>query len=166
MNFEEIVREMEAFQRRVMETMFSDFEDLGKRLETGELQGEWQIKPIERQGMRGFIARGFFSTPEPLERPRDILPPLKPPLRDLREPLYDIDVGEDEIQLYIELPGVEEEQIEIRADPKNFEVKAGPFQSKIDLSRWILDTGDISTEYRNGVLKVTIPKMKPEEHLL
>lgn len=166
MNFEDIVREMEAMQRRMMETVFSDFEDLAKSLEAGELEGEWHFEPIERPGVRGFIAKGFFKTPEPLERPLDILPPLKPPLKDPREPLYDIDVGEDEIQLYIELPGVEEEDIEIKTDPRNLEVKAGPFQTNIDISRWILDTKDIATEYRNGVLKVTIPKMRPEEHLL
>ena len=166
MNFEEIIREMEALQRRMIETLFSDFEDLERSIETGELQGEWQIKPIERPGMRGFIARGFFRTLEPLERPNGILPPLNPPLEEPMEPLYDINVGEDAIQLYIELPGVEEGEIEIEADPKNFEVKARSFQTNIDISRWVLDTNNIAAEYKNGVLKVTIPKMKPEEHLI
>ena len=166
MDFEEIVREMEALQRRMTEAMFGDFEDLEKSLETGEVQGEWRIEPIEGPGVRGFIARGFFRTPEPLERPPGILPPLKPPLDELRKPLYDIDVGEDALQLYIELPGVEEGEIEIKADPKNFEVKAGSFHANIDLSRWTLDTDRIATEYRNGVLDITIPKKKTEEHLI
>jgi len=91
---------------------------------------------------------------------------LKPPARELREPLYDIDEGEDELQLYIELPGVEEEEIEIKAEAKNLEVKAKSFHANIDLSRWILDTGNINTEYRNGVLKATIPRIKAEEHLI
>lgn len=166
MKFEEILREMENLQRRMMDSMFSDFEDLEKKLDTGEIKGEWQMEPIERPGMRGFIARGFFTTPEPLERPRGILPPLKPPARELREPLYDIDEGEDELQLYIELPGVEEEEIEIKAEAKKLEVKAKSFHANIDLSRWILDTGNINTEYRNGVLKATIPRIKAEEHLI
>lgn len=166
MKFEEILREMEDLQRKMMDSMFTDFEDLEKRLETGELQGEWRMEPIERPGMRGFIARGFFSTPEPIERPQGILPPLKPPLKDLREPLYDIDEGEDSIQLYIELPGVEEQEIEVKADAKTLEVNARSFHANIDLSRWILDTEKMATEYRNGVIKVTIPRIKTEEHLL
>jgi len=164
--FEEILREMEALQRRMMESMFSDFEDLEKSFETGEIQGEWRMEPIEGPGMRGFIARGFFRTPEPLKRPDGILPPLKPPLKEPREPLYDINEGDDALQLYIELPGVEEGEIEIKADPKNLVVKARSFQASIDLSRWILDTDNITTEYRSGILKATIPKIKPEEHLI
>jgi len=164
--FEEILREMEDLQRKMMDSMFTDFEDLEKRLESGELKGEWRMEPIERPGMRGFIARGFFSTPEPVERPQGILPPLKPPLRDLREPLYDIDEGKDSIQLFIELPGVEEEEIEIKAEARNLEVKAKSFHANIDLSRWILDTDKIATEYRNGVLKATIPRIEAEEHLI
>ena len=164
MNFEEIVREMETLQRRMIETMLSEFEDLEKRFETGELRGEWHMEPIERPGIRGFIARGFFRTPEPLERPQDTPQPLRPPQKETREPLYDINEGEDSLQLYIELPGVEEEEIEIKADPKNLEVKARSFETDIDLSRWILDTKNIATEYRNGVLKVTIPKVKLDVH--
>ena len=166
MNFEEMVREMEALQRRMMESMFRDFEDLMKSFETGEIKGEWDIKPIERPGMRGFIARGFFYTPELLERPQNILPPLKPSLGEQREPFYEINVGEDALRLYIELPGVEEGDVEIKTDPKNFKVKAGSFRTNIDISRWILDTDKITTEYRNGILKVTIPIIKPEEHLI
>ena len=111
MNFEDIVREMEELKRRIMEETFGDFEDMEKRLETGELRGKWYIEPIDKPGMNGFIARGFFTTPEPLTRPPSILPPMKPRLKDPREPFYDIKVGEDELQLYIELPGVEKEEI-------------------------------------------------------
>lgn len=87
-------------------------------------------------------------------------------MKDPREPFYDIKVGEDDLQIYIELPGIEEEEIELKAEPKNFEVKARNFQTHIDISRWILNTDNIATEYKNGILKVTIPKIKTEEHLI
>jgi len=164
-NFEEMMREMEAFQRRMMETISSDFEELEKIFETGDVQGEWRVEPIERPGLKGFIARGFFSTPRPL-KPPEILPPLKPPINELREALYDVDEGEDKLNLYIELPGVEEDEIETKAEPKSLEVKAGSFQAKIDLSKWIIDIDQMTTKYRNGVLSVTIPKIKTKEHLI
>ena len=164
MKFEEIFREMVALQRRMIETILNNFKDLEKGFKTGELQGEWRIDPIEKPGIRGFIARGFFRTTEPLERPQDILQPLGPLIKEPREPLYDINEGEDAVQLYVELPGVEEGEIEINVDPKNLEVRARSFQTNVDLSKWFLNTKKIATEYRNGVLKVTIPKMKLDMH--
>jgi HSP20 family molecular chaperone IbpA len=166
MNFEKISREIEELQRRMMESMLGDFEELEKRIQSGEIQGEWEFRPFERPGARGFIAKGFFATPRPLEKPENILPPLKPSIKDPREPLYDLNAGEDNIHIFIELPGVEEKDIETRADKQHFEVKAGQFQAKIDISRWMLDTGNIKTEYRNGVLNATIPRIKTEEHLI
>ena len=166
MNFEEILREMEELRRKMMGNMFSDFKDLEKTLETGQIKGKWRIEPIDRPGMKGFVARGFFGTPEPLERPRELLPPLKPPMTDPREPFYDIDAGEDELQIYIELPGTKEEEIELKAELGKLNLEAGKFRTQIDLSKWILNTDKIGTEYRNGVLKVTIPKMKTDEQLI
>lgn len=166
MNFEEIMREMEELRRRMMGDMFSDFEGMENGLETGDIKGDWRIEPIDRPGMEGFIARGFFVTPEPLQRPRETLPPLKPPMTDPREPFYDIDAGGDQLQIYIELPGTNEEEIELKAEQGKLDLEAGKFRTRIDLSNWILNTDEMGTEYRNGVLKVTIPKIKTDEQLI
>lgn len=110
MRFYEIFREMEELQKRMtrdmfkgfgsfdetfrgfgsFENMFSGFDSLRKKVEAGELEGDWSFEPIERPGVKGFIARGFFSTPglierPPLDRPADILLPLKPSIREPRE---------------------------------------------------------------------------------
>lgn len=158
MDFEEILREMEALRRRMTEAMFGDLEDLTKRVERGELEGSWQIEPFEGSGVRGFVARGYFRTPEPLERPRPILLPLRPLQRRPREPLYDVREGEDTVQLYIELPGVEREEIDLKVGKDGLEVNAGDFHAVIMLPKGDLDTENFATEHRNGVLTVTIPK--------
>jgi len=178
MRFDEIFREMEEMQKRMTEDMFkgfgsfddmfSDFDALKEKVKAGELEGDWSFEPIERPGMKGFIARGFFSTPglierPPLDRPTDILPPLKPSIREPREPLYDISVGEDRLTLFIELPGVEEKDIQLESEDGKLKLVAGNFQTEIDLSSWVTDTEKRETNYKNGILTLTIPKTKQEE---
>lgn len=166
MSFEEIFREMEALHRRMTEEMFREFEAFEDMIKSGKLEGEWRFEPIERPGVKGFIARGFFSTPRPLERPTDILPPLRPKLKGPREPLYDVSVNKDQLQVFIELPSVKEEGIHLEADDGKLKVEAGDFQTEIDLSDWVLDTDKMTTEYRNGVLKVIFPRTELDEQLI
>jgi len=181
MRFDEIFREMEELQKRMtedmfkgfgsFEDMFSDFDSLKEKVKAGELQGDWSFEPIERPGMKGFIARGYFSRPSlierpPLDRPTDILPPLKPSIREPREPLYDISVGEDRLTLFIELPGVEEKDIQLETEDRKLKLKAGNFQTEIDLSSWVTDPEKRTIEYSNGILKVTIPRTQPDEQLI
>jgi len=186
MRIEDIFREMNELQRRMTEDMFrgfspfedafNDFDSLKEKAKNGELEGDWSFQPIERPGMKGFIARGFFSTPglrerppfarHPLERPTDTLPPLRPKPGEPREPLYDVTADEDRLTVFIELPGVEEDDISIDAKSGKLGVKTGTFQTEIDLSRWVLDAEKMETEYRNGVLKVVIPKTELDEQLI
>jgi HSP20 family molecular chaperone IbpA len=181
MRFEEIFREMEELHKRMREEMFKgfgsfedsffDFDSLKERVEAGDLEGNWSFEPIDRPGMKGFIAKGYFSTPglierPPLDRPTDILPPIKPSLKEPREPLYDINVGENTLTLFVELPGVEEKDIQLEFEERKLKLKAGNFQTEIDLSSWVISPEKKTTEYRNGVLKITIPKTKLDEQLI
>jgi len=151
-----MIREMETLQRRMAEAMFRDLGSFDEMVERGELEGGWRVQPFEGPGMRGFIARGYFRTPEPLRRPGDLSPPLGPPRR---EPLYDVSEGEAAVRLYIELPGVERKEIEIETEPNGLEVSARDFHAVIGLPVEGLDMENLATEYRNGVLTVTIPRI-------
>ncbi|UCH56668.1 MAG: Hsp20/alpha crystallin family protein [Candidatus Bathyarchaeota archaeon] len=182
MRFDEIIREMEAFQKRMMDSMFQGFdledrfkmyedldnrfEALEKEFEAGTPREEWSIERIDKPGVKGFIAKGFFSSPGLLRRPTDILPPLRPQPKGPREPLHDITPEKDQIQIYLELPGVEEEDIKLDIESGRLSLEAGEFRAEIDLSRWVLDAEKMSTEYRNGVLKVTIPKEDVKEEMI
>ncbi len=166
MSFEEKFRKMEEIHKKMTEEMFREFGAFEDMIKSGKLEGEWRFEPIERPGMKGFVARGFFSTPRPLERPTDILPPLRPKLKEPREPFYDVSVNRDQLQVFIELPGVEEEGIHLEADDGKLKVEAGDFQTEIDLSNWVLDTDKMTTEYRNGVLKVIFPRTELDEQLI
>lgn len=166
MKIDEIFREIEQLQKKLTEEMFKDLNDVEEMKKGGRLEGDWRFEPIERPGMKGFIARGYFSTPSPLERPTDILPPLRPKLREPREPLYDISVGEDELTLFIELPGVEEKDINLEVTDGKLSVEAKDFKTKIDISGWVLKTDEMKKEYWNGIIKVVIPKIGLDEQLI
>ncbi|MGD2200920.1 MAG: Hsp20/alpha crystallin family protein [Candidatus Bathyarchaeota archaeon] len=182
MRFEEIVKEMEDLQRRVMESMFQDFgrfeplkglslygtnhfEDLDRRLQTpqrdhesGMPQGEWRVERIDRPGVKGFIARGYYASPGLLKKPEDIIPPLRPKPGEPRRPLYDISSEEDRLKIYVELPGVEEGQIGLDLADGKLKLEAGDFHAEIDLSQWTINPEKMTSQYQNGILKVTIPK--------
>lgn len=181
MKINEIIREMEEFHKKMTEDLFGgfgsfdeafpDFNSMEEKVRSGELEGDWSYEPIERPGMKGYIVRGFFSTPNlselpPLERPTDILPPVKPNLKEPREPLYDITVEKDKLQVFIELPGVKEEEIRLDAGPRSLKVEAGGFKAEIDLAPWVAKTEERTTEYRNGVLKIVIPRTELDEQLI
>lgn len=169
MNFGEVFKEMEELKRRIMESFDINIDELEKQIESGRLQGEWVLEPIERPGMRGFIARGFLTSPQPLERPDGLLPPLRPKLKEPtehREALYDINVGEGSIQVFIELPGINEGDINLKGEDGKLCIEAGEFRAEVDLSPWILDFDGMITEYRNGVLTVSIPQKGLNEKII
>ena len=185
MNFDEIIKEMEAFQRKVMGSMLDDFGDSGrfkpfeadkgiderfKELEkgfpSGMPQGEWRFERIDRPGVKGFIARGIITRPELLKKPEEILPPLRPDPGRPRRPHYDIQAEEGQLRIYIELPGVDEDAINLEVVDGILRLHAGAFEEEIDLNRWIVDPDKMATKYGNGVLEATIPKEDLEEQMV
>jgi HSP20 family molecular chaperone IbpA len=185
MNFDEIIKEMEAFQRKVLGSMLDDFGDSGrfkpfeadkgiderfkeleKGFQSGIPQGEWRFERIDRPGVTGFIARGIITRPELLKKPDEILPPLRPDPGRPRRPHYDIQPEDGQLRIYIELPGVDEDAINLEVVDRMLRLHAGAFEEEIDLNRWIVDPDKMATKYGNGVLEVTIPKEDLEEQMV
>lgn len=166
MRFDDIFKEMEEFQKKMRESFFSDFDELKKLVETGELEGDWVFEPIEKPGVKGFYIQGSFGTPRPLDRPDHGPEPIKPmkPIRPMidrpREPLYDLKNGLESVTLFVELPGVEEKNIKINPSEGGLELEAGNFSTIIKLPETEIDVSKMGKEYNNGVLTLTIPKTK------
>ena len=164
MNFEELLKEMETIRKRMTERMSNDMSNLDRLIQEGHLEGSWQVEPFEEPGVRGFIARGYFQTPDPLRIPEAIPNPLNPlePLKPLpgepRVPFYDIRDEKDRIELYIELPGIESDDIDLEFSPGELKVAAKNFQTTIQLPEGKLDTGNVVKILENGVLSITIPR--------
>lgn len=174
MNFDDIFKEMREFQKKMAEDFFKDFgsfnelksfddsNTIEEKIKKGTLPGQWEFKPIEKPGMNGFIIRGYFSS-ELEDKPEEILPPLKPNVKEPRVPLYDVSIAKEHLTAYIELPGVNEEDIKLNLEDRKLDLEAGDFKANIDVSAWMLDTSKMLQEYNNGVLKLTIPRTELKE---
>ncbi len=151
----------------------SQMEEMLKKMESGEIKGNWEVRQIDEPDMKGFAIRGRFGTDEPMQ-PIEPIEPLKPSkrrhlpekpfevskaaLKDMREPLVDIFEEDSQLRVYVELPGVEKEDIKLDFGENRFELRAKNFYKEIQLPHGHFSKNAFSTEYKNGVLEIVLPK--------
>jgi HSP20 family protein len=164
-DYGDIFDDVDKFYQRFAKKMFKEMEEIEESLRSGKLEGDWDIKPIEEPGVKGFVARGRFQlgkpqTPQPL-RP---LKPLRLPAQitdEVREPLTDVFEDKDNVKLYVELPGAEKDEIQLNVTDGHAEIKAKKFYKTIDLPTKDVEADKAVANYKNGVLEVTLPR-KPK----
>jgi HSP20 family molecular chaperone IbpA len=170
-DFGDIFEDFDIF--KLMRKSQGELEKILKRIRSGEIEGTWEIRQIDEPDMRGFEIRGRFGTEEPLHS-LEPLEPLKPSrrrplperpfeipktaLKEMREPLVDIFEENGATKVYVELPGVEMDDIKLNFGDGRVEVKAKNFYKTIDLGTGHLAMKSVSTQYKNGVLQITLPK--------
>ncbi len=148
---------MELLRKRLVESMLREFDDIERQVRSGKYEGEWEVKPINRPGVRGYVARGRFGHREPWTMPREAT-------EEVREPLTDVFEDKETIKLYVELPGVEKDDIQLNVTEGRAEIKAKKFYKVVKMPTREVDSEKASAEYKNGVLQVSIPKIeKPAE---
>ncbi len=150
---DEVFRDINSFYKRLMERMFREMQDFEKAIYTGQLQGSWNVKPINKPGVQGYVAQGRFQLGEPAQIPQRVF-------EDKREPLTDVFNEKDHIKIYIELPGIEKSEIQLNVTERTAEVKAKNFFKNIPLPPEAVDNEKAVANYKNGVLEVTLPKIK------
>lgn len=151
--FDEVFRDMELFQKRFLERLFREMEEIDKAVKSGKFEGGWDIKPIDRPGVKGYVARGQFWSRGPWGIPKETM-------GEVREPLTDVFEDEESVKLYVELPGVEKDDVQLHITEGKAEIKAKKFYKIIDLPTKDIDSEKASAKYKNGVLEVLIPKVK------
>ena len=160
-DFQDIFDDVDKMYQRFTKKMFKDFEDIEEAIKSGKLEGDWDIKPIEEPGVRGYVAKGRFefgnkAGSKPLALPKEIT-------HEAREPLADVFEDKDSVKLYVELPGVEKDDIQLHVSEDKAEIKAKNFHKTLDLPASDLDLDKAVTNYKNGVLEVTVPKKTKTE---
>lgn len=150
-DFEDIFGDSDDFFKKLAKRMFREMEEMERAIRSGELQGEWDIKPIEEPHTRGFVVRGKLKLDKPLKLPAQITD-------EIREPLTDVFQDNDNVNIYVELPGVEKNDVQLNVKNGQVEIKAKNFYKTIELPTNDLESEKIFTKYKNGVLEVTIPK--------
>lgn len=100
----------------------------------------------------------------------------------MRSPLSDLADKGDSFELAIELPGMKKDDIEVEADKNSVTVKAERKEMEEEKKKDYyycergysgymrtfglpeeIDAGSVDAEYKNGVLTVTMKKLKPAE---
>lgn len=161
-DFGDIIDDMDTFYKKLTEKMFKQIEEIDKSVKSGRLQGDWEIKPIEEPGVKGYIAQGrFYSNNSQNALPKPIKLPKRPE-EENREPLTDVFEENDKIKIYMELPGVDKNDIHLNVTDRNVEVKARNFYKTVTLPECSLSLDKVSAKYKNGVLEVTVPKRKTQ----
>jgi len=150
---DDVFSDMDSYFKKLAERMFKEMEEFEKAIRSGKLQGEWEVKPIDKPGVKGYVAQGRFQLGEPLTVPKHALD-------EVREPLTDVFEDKDCVKLYVELPGVEKNDIQLNVTQGKAEVKAKNFYKLVDLPTKDVEFEKASANYKNGVLEVVIPKVK------
>ena len=172
-DFDDIFKSLGTFSNKSMKKIQEEIKAILKEVNDGRLKGTWKTKEIYEPGMKGWIFMGSFGSDDALEP----LDPLKPQKRrpiperpfelqknspeETREPLTDIFEEEKATKIYLELPGEEKEDIQLKAKEDSIEVKAKNFYKKVNLPNSNVSTGKMTTDYKNGVLTITLPKKLP-----
>ena len=171
-DIDELFGDFDAFHREIMKRLQEEIDETEKAVKSDKLKGDWDVKRIDRPGVKGYIIQGRFWTDKPFEalEPFDPIEPLRPTKRrpmlgdsvrvpeEAREPLTDILEEDKAVKVYIELPGEEKDDIQLSLKDKKLEVKAKRFYKIMDLPNGNIDKEKMTSNYKNGVLEVTIPK--------
>ena len=72
--------------------------------------------------------------------------------------MTDVFEEEENIKIYVELPGVDKKDISLNAIDRLVEISAKNFSKKIRLPPVEVNLEKISATHRNGVLQVILPK--------
>jgi HSP20 family molecular chaperone IbpA len=172
-NFDEIFERFSIFDNEFRKKMKQEVDAIIKEINSGKLKGTWESKEINEPGMKGWIFTGSLGSDEALEP----LDPLKPQRRrpmpegpfelpkntseEKREPLTDVFEEEKVTKIYLELPGEEKKNIQLKVNQNDLEVKAKNFYKKVNLPNNGVSTEKITTDYKNGVLVITLPRKIP-----
>jgi HSP20 family protein len=172
-DIEDMMREMEEMMER-------DFEQFRTRIPE-ELKRERKLPDGSTIPEWGPFVYGYSMTIGPDGKPKirefgNVKPSsdaqtcgINQPCLDVkeeREPLVDIVDTDSEIKVIVELPGVEKEEIKLSGTDEKLTISVDTPQRKyfkeIDIPAKI-DPKKAKSSYKNGVLEVTLPKIKEEK---
>jgi HSP20 family protein len=172
-DIEDMMREMEEMMER-------DFEQFRTRIPE-ELKRERKLPDGSTIPEWGPFVYGYSMTIGPDGKPKirefgNVKPSsdaqtcgINQPCLDVkeeREPLVDIVDTDNEIKVIVELPGVEKEDIKLSGTDEKLTISVDTPQRKyfkeIDIPAKI-DPKKAKSSYKNGVLEVTLPKIKEKK---
>jgi HSP20 family protein len=161
--------------RREMERMFEEtIQDLDRVPK--DLVREYETPTGAKVREVGPMVYGYSVTIGPDGKPQvkefgNVRPPIagatSPQLTSEREPLADIVTTDNEVKVIVEMPGINKEDIKVRAYDNSVEISTSE-KAQRKYHRMVeiptdADTNTIKSAYKNGILEITFSKRaKPE----
>lgn len=154
-DFDDIFNEMDAFYKKLMKKLFKEIDELEEMINKQGIEKEWKIRPMKITHTKNYLEEetGLSKIPELPQIPRYI---TEEPI----EPLTDIAEEKNQIKIYMKLPAADKNDIKLTISDGYAEIKVKNFHKWIRLPRKRLAVERTSATYRNGVLKITIPKAR------
>ncbi|MDD5094848.1 MAG: Hsp20/alpha crystallin family protein [Dehalococcoidia bacterium] len=135
---------------------------LGEETEEIERSGEIQGLPKDVKGVYGFSIKTLAGNKPVVETFGNIKDsPRGPVVEEIREPIMDIFDEEAHIMVIVELPGVDEKNINIEVAGDILKLAATGKNSKYAKEVLLpasVDINAMATSYKNGILEITLPK--------
>jgi len=168
-DFEEAMRDLDFFSSELVKIIESELDRLLRDMEVDRIGGSpgTDAQKLECDGKAGNSRFYLGESLDPLEPLRPLRPNPKPKkplgiprkaLAEMAEPLMDVFDKDATLEIYVELPGAEKKDVRIRVQDGRVEVKAGNLRKLIELPTKEAVSHAASSDYRNGVLKIVIPK--------
>lgn len=169
-DFDDDFGEFSVFNNRFAKKLLEEMDAIFKEVRDGKLAGTWETREINEPEVKGRISIGRFESDqawEPLDplKPRRRRPMPEIPFelpetmsKEVRDPLTDVFEEENAISIYVELPGEEKEDIHLKVKEGTLDIRARNFSKKIDLPDDNVSPEKMTSEYKNGVLRITLPK--------
>jgi len=160
-----------VFRRDLEELLSEPFEDMIKRFEAS-MPAEYESLVREEKTPTGIVRRygpfvyGFSYTSRPGKKPIfEEFGNIRPSSRGIeptagREPLVDIMEEKDKYRIFVELPGVEKENVKLDVAEDSVEIKTEDdkkFYKMIDLDSAV-NSDSAKASYKNGILTLELEK--------
>ena len=175
--FDRWMMEMMRLFKKVQEDLMKSLEDW-EEFDWGNLEEKFpELETPSGMRIKGPFIQGYYFTIGPDGKPvfkrfgsvpreekevRELEEEERIPIRIgpggiVREPVVDtLDFG-DELVVVVEMPGVEEEDIEVEVRDGFMEIRGGSYSKEVSLPPNV-DPGGIRKSYRNGILEIRLPK--------
>lgn len=138
-----IIKALEASSPEFRQRIANTDAEIKHRIDVG-----WSSKPVvDYHVSTGPIRRGPAN---PTARAESVRMPEAPS----REPIVDVLEGNGCMTVIAELPGVSEDELEIKLEKADLEITAGRFSKKISLPHAVREIVDKS--YKNGILQIKL----------
>lgn len=166
-------RDFEEMMKEVERRMDEAFKEIGEKVPS-DLVRERKLPDGSTVKEMGPFVYGYSVTIGPDRKPiirefGNIKPTLTKPgldVRDVREPLVDVLSTDGEVRVIAEFPGVDKQDIKLHVSENTLTISVHApgrkYQKEIELPSEI-DARNAKTTYKNGVLEVTLPKVREKK---